>query len=458
MFIEKMNYLIKCFYLKKTILFAIIFSIIKLKMVVYMNIRNELNSRLHHGAYFLNNQVIPTLSPLHKKILAVVSAILSVFVLYCLAVKTKQWISKKTEVMSSKKEIIKSKAKTHEADKKTVNITTNKNIDAKNADKSTKTLTIQTGIAKVEIIPENDQAESAKKEIDQKTLLEVAKGENRIPNAVIEVAKIDVVMTDDKVEVTIPKVIKKTDIEIAKDKFDSAKAEKDNAEAEVAKTKADIANAELKLKNNLAHAQAMKIKFMMESAQFDALADRDVIAQLNNKYDIKIIEATDYHDPQEAIKQAQLLNFKGESYLTEQYNGNKLVHNFLAVKSDNTIVGFYSGFEGVEDAFCSKDYCVIKEFRKDKKHFSKEKIEIRFHLQAMEKAKKLGCKFFNFFLKNHPLDQYEDYSSKVEFFQSLQNYNEEIVENKEYPHNGDYHAYIYYDIENFQYRKALETL
>ncbi len=166
-------------------------------------------------------------------------------------------------------------------------------------------------------------------------------------------------------------------------------------------------------------------------------------SKLNEKYKIKIINATEYPDLQEAIKQIRVkkLNINCQ-YLDK--------NDFLAIKKDDhTVVGLLKG-QADPDLFCVGNVSNSLFINHDFKN-SQEKLEKRLILQAMEKAKQIGIKTFQLLVPNF---NNENFRQQIDLFD--EGFKKLHVEVSSYEEDGD--MWIDYDLTNFQLEAALTAL
>lgn len=217
-----------------------------------------------------------------------------------------------------------------------------------------------------------------------------------------------------------------------------------------------------------------------------ALAESENVSKLNKKYTVRLINAADYPNQEEAIREvANIASQTGltgsERYLSKEYQGEKNYHTLLAVK-DNKIVGFLSGEiqndvnirelkNTKADRFYVHRVAVNNDFRSEANNRSQEKVGTRLILQAMEKTKELGKAFLS--LEYDPgtvRDKYYrgDYRKgcerRVSFYENFEKkfnipafYADDVFCGEEFD-DVEVNRHLTYDVQHFEYENALNII
>lgn len=192
--------------------------------------------------------------------------------------------------------------------------------------------------------------------------------------------------------------------------------------------------------------------------------------QSNKKYAVRIINAKEY--PHQEVLRERILALSAEGgLLPKDYDEYE---TFLAVKDDNTIVGFLSGeinpnstTSAPANSFYVHRLAVTQVFRSEKNNLSTERIGTRLMLKAMEHARGLGKKYL--YLEYEPEgDKYstpesiKDGQRRDGFYEHFKKFNisvsSEINSYIRADDTRDVTMHMKYDLQTFDYQKSLEML
>lgn len=197
-------------------------------------------------------------------------------------------------------------------------------------------------------------------------------------------------MTNSKIEEVNNKTIAaETEIQKTKDQVSKLQKEIEALKTQIA---ADNAHAQTEIEKAKDYAEKLKdhaaelkdqIKDLKAIIKINPKIQIEFQAnkKLNEKYQIKIMRAKDYHDQELAIKQAKSLE-KADSYFSSFKETDLLAIN----KNDNKIVGYLRAIND-KDRFSFNSNIIVEDHFK----LSQEKVEIRLMLHVMLIAHHLGC-------------------------------------------------------------------
>lgn len=166
----------------------------------------------------------------------------------------------------------------------------------------------------------------------------------------------------------------------------------------------------------------------METQDKDEVkSDSSSVSCLSQKFAIRIINAAEYSnrnqtDPQIAIIRHIFENAAFQNFMRPATSQT----TFLAVNENDTIIGYLYGCIE-EENFVVKTVVIGKNFQE--MNFSKEQIEKRLYLKALEKTQELGIKLFCYFdfpLNTPNLDEIAN--KKAAFFTSFREDGVKVVD------------------------------
>lgn len=404
---------------------------------------------ISNSSSLFKESFIPNLTDRQKTILKIALCALSFAVVYCLSIIARRWSLKPAEVAANPRV------------------------------KDTQT---EAKVAKAEA-----EAAQAKSEAAQANA-EAAKAKAEATQANAEAAKAKAYIAKIETDVLHKIEAVKTEIEaIHKDKVAQAETEVTKAKAE-ARTEAMKAK-EAEIAKDRAKAKVVKAKAAQAKAEAEAEAFKKVAAnpikdsKFHQKYGIKIINAKDFPNHKEAIKQVDdiLKEFDGDFFsptkLSKEYEGDKTYQTLLAVKDDK-IIGCLTGqieknniyeLEYIEATrFKIYRFAVHKDWRFAHFRPPLEQVGTRLMLEAMKKTKELGIKYFSY---AHSLDlgpEYKDFCEReTTFYKNLNTFvddckcNVKVFKKIGYYRNDegtDETNHVSYDVELFEYEKAINSL